>query len=928
MCKKEIDRFGNYPWKGDPLEQPWKLTCPSCQSIFPSNDFGSYYKSGIDENGFFNPEAADRSLLKNTLYPDKDENWCVDDGYGWLDPEQNNRETRRYTFIAYYNHWLLWYSGAVEKALNAFSEAYLYTNNPRYAAAGIILLDRIADVYPDMDSSVYLWEDGFRNSHGLTGLGKVIGCIWETMLVKSFTLAYDALFPGTDIPDVLSFLSRKAQMYQMANKKESAAAIRHNIEQGIVMQIKPGIESGQISGNVGMHQSALAAAAVVLDNAKLTNDWVPYMFKTHPGHPGRGKGNIMKILVNDVDRDGHGTEASPGYNHIWLSQLKLVADVLSGQGTSAAFDLYAYPKFRKLFHMPFPYVLLESYTPSIGDTKRAGDPGLVGAIQTYVSGFANTGDPLLAQYAYLLNGNKWDNLSGDMFSDNEKIVEGMKKAIDEFGPFHSGSTNVTGYGFTGLRDGKGDSARALTLYYGRNTGHGHRDTLNLGLYAFGLDLSPDHGYPSFADGNYERVHWTNNTVSHNTVVVNRSTQADQVVGIPHHYANDVRVKLIDVEAPKVYPETQMYRRTVAMIKIDETDSYYIDFFRVKGGEEHHYSFHGGEGEVATEGLNFIKQASGTYAGENVPVADKGYDEVSESGFNYLYHVERANLPQGSFSLDWSIKDTWKVKPVEEDIHLRITMLSDVHEVSLADGQPPQNKPGNPKSYKYVLAHRKGNNLESQFVSVMEAYKETRKVQSISAVPVKADGKIVQSTDVFAVKVMFVNGRTDIIVNALNPDVVYTIEDHIRFQGFFGVCSLAAERPVYGYVCNGTLLQAGEKVMIREASGNVSGSVVGFTKDMSAENQITVRLNGVTNADTLAGKYVYIQNDGIRNAAYEIKDVKVDAGTDNGFVLNIGDITLIRSWVDEFDFSRGYVYDVHEGDSLSIPLCYEWGTLNS
>src|SRR5699024_3479397 len=43
----------------------------------------------------------------------------------------------------------------------------------------------------------------------------------------------------------------------------------------------------------------------------------------------------------------------------------------------------------------------------------------------------------------------------------------------------------------------GDTQRDLWMYYGRNTGHGHKDTLNIGLHAFGIDLSPDLGYPEF-----------------------------------------------------------------------------------------------------------------------------------------------------------------------------------------------------------------------------------------------------------------------------------------------------------------------------------------------------------------------------------------------------------------------------------------------
>ena len=38
----------------------------------------------------------------------------------------------------------------------------------------------------------------------------------------------------------------------------------------------------------------------------------------------------MSILTDRIDRDGHGQEASPGYNSIWLHCYLDVADVLDG----------------------------------------------------------------------------------------------------------------------------------------------------------------------------------------------------------------------------------------------------------------------------------------------------------------------------------------------------------------------------------------------------------------------------------------------------------------------------------------------------------------------------------------------------------------------------------------------------------------------
>ncbi len=103
VCGENVQRHGLFPYRFDPLEAPWTITCPDCKTAFPSNDFQSYYISGLDDNGFFDPTNADRSLLANTRYPDKPHDWCVDDGYGWIAPDGERR-----VFIAYYNHWALW----------------------------------------------------------------------------------------------------------------------------------------------------------------------------------------------------------------------------------------------------------------------------------------------------------------------------------------------------------------------------------------------------------------------------------------------------------------------------------------------------------------------------------------------------------------------------------------------------------------------------------------------------------------------------------------------------------------------------------------------------------------------------------------------------------------------------------------------------
>ena len=53
-----------------------------------------------------------------------------------------------------------------------------------------------------------------------------------------------------------------------------------------------------------------------------------------------------------------------------------------------------------------------------------------------------------------------------------------------------------------LRSGRGREARAAWLDYDSGGRHGHADALNLGLFAKGLDLLPDFGYPPVQYGGW------------------------------------------------------------------------------------------------------------------------------------------------------------------------------------------------------------------------------------------------------------------------------------------------------------------------------------------------------------------------------------------------------------------------------------------
>lgn len=736
----QINEHGAYPWLIDVANHPWKLVDPSVPEgsdqprVYPTNDFAAFYATALDEHGVFDPERGDRSLLVNELYPELGPDWGVDDGYGWVDGDG-----AIWTFIAYYNHWGLWVAlasspagyGGNQRALESLRDAYLYTGDAKYARTGLILLDRIADVYPDMDVLPYGPADGFQNGSG--GNGKAVSKIWEALrTTQTWISAYDAFFPEiatADSAGVVAFLSQKATEFDIG-PKDVPQDIRANIEDNILRQIYPNVQIAKIHGNFGMHQTALAMAAVVLDDPVESPEWIDFVFASGTestiGPPSDWSvtgGNIGPKLIDVVDRDGAPDEVAPGYNRIWIQQVGEVANVLAGYERYPAADLYEHPKFARMIanHPDLALTMVNRYLPSIGDSGKTGMPWPEEhATAAYISYFERYGDPAFAQLAHLLNGNTTDGLRGDIFSaEATDTVERVAQIIDELGALALPSINHTGFGFAALRAGTGSGMRGVWTYYGRIgtgiidrpggpiPGHGHRDALNIGIYAFDLDLAPDLGYVSRTGSNPRRMEWESHTISHNTVMVNQQRHALHWGGTPHGFLATEDVQYSDISAPDVYPDVNLYRRSTVQIAIDSHTSYLVDVFRVAGGSEHHFSFHGPEGSVATSGLDLVEQSTGTYAGPDIEQpAEDARVKPDPSGLDWLNRVERATDPAAEFSVDWDVVDTWDVHGGDgPDVHLRLTMLNEVDDVALCDGTPPTTQVGSPDALRYLIAHR-------------------------------------------------------------------------------------------------------------------------------------------------------------------------------------------------------------------------------
>ncbi len=1017
-----MEEYGQFSWKHDPINRPWKVQCPDCKRLFPSNDFESFYELGLNEYGEFDRmhalEAHREMMLKkglldlsvtdpgvehskawkeyygygikggflyNELYTDLDEvktlnggeglrdyeteeTWGVDDSWGYIPADDegkihyfSNGEPERHTYIAEYVHFGLFRqegatTGAVvQKAISTCANAYFYTGEVKYGRVAAILLDRLADFYKDYDLRPF--GNLFANTDGGLNTGKMVGCIWECEEVARLATAYDMIYDVFDKdPYTVDYLRNKSKTIKMRHSKDTAAQIRTNIEDGYIRPALEGLRDCSVSGNFGLPQKANAICAVVLDSMPETAEWLDYLMA--PGwvrsatQECRG-GGVNEVLMDRIDADGQGDEASQ-YNRNWSSALIEIQEIFDNYDRYDKVNLFNNVKFVQLFYAYIP-MMSTNYTPQIGDSGTTCGTGHWGNVSSARNGWEKLKDPLFAQVMYELNGRSSRGLFYDITVENpESLQDEVQEVIDTYGPLNQGSGAMTNFGLGILRDygdytdtnttTAKDVSRDVWMYFGSNSGHGHLDTLNLGLTAFGLNMLPDHGYPKLTGSDPERMQWTRTTINHNTVLVNEEEQSEnaETRGKMKHFDDDGQVKVMDVAADYVYKATRQYRRSLVMVRVNDDVSYTVDFFRVLGGDTHTYSLHATSNTISeTDGLSLIPQVDasgeyvGTYAGKNVPFGKDSAKPAHPKGYTWLRNVDRDESPEDAFEVDFEIRDFKKNIKDSKGLHLRMMVLNGGNvargasaNVAIADGLPPQAaKNKEVDKLKYVLLENSGKNLDTVFTTVFEPYRTNRYLEASSELPIEvADGFESDGDASRAIKVVHVDGRVDYIFYATNNTVTYKVTDEIAgeskdilFRGFVGVYTVNGDgENIYKYVHDGDIIGKPEVV----STATVEGVVKDFTKEISTDNKITlIPERDLTDEEIedISDRYIFIDNgDLTRSGTFRIYDAE-QSGED--IVLSVGKISPIRRNKDSFNTELGYIYTIAEGQTARIPATY-------
>lgn len=748
-CKQPVPM---YNWKMDPFADPWKTRCPHCNEAFPKNDFHAYYRSGLDSHGVFDPGRADRTLLFNKDHPDPKDPlhlFGVDDGEGYVEGGH------RWRFIGAYLIYGQW-KQAIVAGIVRLSAAYAATRNPVYAHKAGVLLDRVADLYPTHDFGLQgvMYEGAPRSGYVSTWHD---ACLETRQMALGYDMVRDAL--ANDAP-LAEFLAAKAAQFGIPAAKRTTADVLKNIEAGMLLH--PLSHLDRIYCNYPQTEMTVAIIKSIMGGAD-------------------GDQEAMRTLDSVLDKstavDGvTGEKGLTGYSVFATHNIATVL-ALYARSMPEAFHalVQRHPRLREMFRFHLDTLCCDVYYPRIGDCGTFAQPGsgYVGVTFSPVPDVApslftffwrlyeETKDPAFVQILYRANGDKTAGLPYELSAADPDALQARVRAIirKEGARPNIGSVNKSEWHLAILRSGEKATARALWLDYDSGGYHAHRDGMNIGLFARGLDLLPDFGYPPVQFGGWDspRAVWYTMTAAHNTVVVDgrnhrndagalteRAGYEGRPAGKTTLWAPGRTVQAVRASCPEMI-DGQQFERTVAMADITDQNFYVLDIFRVVGGSDHARFLHGAFGALTTNGL------------DAKPAPDYGFNTQMRS-FRTDPH------PESAWSADWKVEDRNHRLPEGADVHLRYTDLTTGAEASTAESWiSPAGYGADDQAWIHSVMLRRhgGAPLISTFVGVLEPYDRRPDIVQARRLPLQtAEGAACADTCA-AVEVRLRDGRQDL-----------------------------------------------------------------------------------------------------------------------------------------------------------------------
>ena len=796
-----------YTWKIDPHTHAWKVECPHCGELFPKNDFYRYYRSGLDQAGIFRYELADSSLLYNEEHPDQSDplhQFGVDDGRGCL------HDGKRYLFAAtylVYGQWKALILDAVEK----LSTAYSLTGETIYAHKTAVLLDRLADLFPDFD-----WRTQGILYEGVSIVdGYLSYCIDSCGECRELGLAYDRIFDAVSKDEELvAFLAEKARQTGNANPKTTFFDIQQNIEERI---LKDCISHAYDKNHCNYPNSELTDILLraILQWPDNREELLPMMDAVMQ------KSTAVDGVSGEKSIIGYSTSA-PGAVAEMFSWFEQADD-------SFLEEMYCrYPKLGDtfLFHID-TWCLDGKFYPALGDGEFYSETieFYCGLKWCFSAEFRRswlwklyklTGDVRFVQAQYRSMHPMEEDFSPSSIFDSgaESAGREFRDVIARYGPhIRQASVNKTNWHLALLRSGQKEHERTAWMSYDSGGLHGHYNGMNLGLFGKGMDLISDLGYPpvQFGGGwNSPHVKWYFSTASHNTVVVDGKDQKSdwdyfvKTCANTTLWADGETFHAMRFSGPNLIEDGKQYERGIYLVDVSDSDFFLLDIFRVIGGQEHIKFQHTTCGEASAEGLSLTPAKINDFEG-------------------FMKDYRGDAHPEPGWSVDWKLRYVSHPPFHDTDVHVRYTDLTEGAEGYLAEGWYSPNFNTTEEGYLTRAAVRRSAAsapLVSNFIGILEPYEGERILKECRTLKLcyEADGS--PSPQDCAVEVIRADGKSNLFLSLDQEDPLGLKQGHIdavvlqpdwnvRFRGDFCMVEKGPAGIERIVLCNAQQLHVGE-----------------------------------------------------------------------------------------------------------------------
>jgi len=415
-----------------------------------------------------------------------------------------------------------------------------------------------------------------------------------------------------------------------------------------------------------------------------------------------------------------------------------------------------------------------------------------------------------------------------------------------------------GQGILGF--GTGTDAIQVDMTWSPGYGHIHYDGLGLLVFAQGKELLSDLGYT-----HTRSREWTIQSASHNLVVVDNANQvaSKNTLGNLRYFHVTAGVQVMSLDNPQVYPGvTETYRRTVALVKLDDSNGYVVDIFRVKGGKQHDYFLHGSADDPQTLEA---KLAAGpvTEPSTLVPlgVAFKAATNEGEfhmepgMAYGYLHDLKQCAVPA-----DTVAELTYQVEKGPEG--LQVFTLVRAGDQLVVGTSPAIRGAGSDDSKlplynrQFAMLRRQGG--DSLFVSVLAPYGKQRLVQGAKLVTLPGAAVALQ---------VDAGRRTDLVVIGDKAVTGEWLGQAVEANSELAIIATEAGTPVCTTAVAGSAKFGKSGI---ECAGVLQAKLLGVERKDGAGTLLLDE--GFTPA---AGTVIVIDHGGKRCSPYTVKSAKVE-----------------------------------------------------